>query len=77
MIPFLTRQLTEIAILEYKMNRVEIRCHVGNFNSSRVAEKVGYKYEGILRNAMIHRGNVCDVKIYSFTKEDLEQQGNI
>lgn len=72
MIPFLTRQLAEIALRDYKMNRVEIICAVDNENSSRVAEKAGFKFEGVLRKVHIQRGEALDQKLYSLIAEDLQ-----
>lgn len=71
MVPYLVKELSEIALLEYKMSRVEIRCHVENVSSARVAEKAGYKYEGVLRKALVQRGVAYDIKIFSLTHEDL------
>ncbi|MEN9714507.1 MAG: hypothetical protein RLZZ164_1171 [Actinomycetota bacterium] len=72
MIPFLVRQLAEIALKDYGMNRVEICCATDNENSSRAAEKAGFKYEGISRKEHIQRGVALDQKIYSLIAEDLD-----
>ncbi|MFC5451213.1 GNAT family N-acetyltransferase [Paenibacillus aestuarii] len=47
--------ITNFAISELQANRIEIRCDERNTNSARVAERVGYSLEGILRN------DKCDI----------------
>jgi ribosomal-protein-alanine N-acetyltransferase len=52
------------------MNRIQICSAVNNIASSRVAEKVGMKFEGILRERFIMKGRYVDVKIYSLLKKE-------
>jgi len=47
--------ITNFAIHELQANRIEIRCDERNKSSSRVAERLGFTLEGILRN------DKCDV----------------
>ena len=42
-----------------------------NVASCRVLEKVGFQYEGTLRNNAIKNGKVIDMKIYSLLKEEI------
>ena len=71
MIPFLTRELAKLALLEYKMNRVEIWCDKDNVNSGRAALKAGFTYEGTMRKALYQRGVGLDSNVYSMIAEDL------
>jgi ribosomal-protein-alanine N-acetyltransferase len=58
-------------ILEHGFQRVETRVAPGNVASRRVAEKAGFTYEGLLRNAgQVHGGRV-DLEIWSFVAADL------
>lgn len=61
-----------IALLfEHGFERVEVRVAPGNLASRRVAEKAGFSYEGLLRNAgFVHSGRV-DVEMWSFVAADL------
>jgi RimJ/RimL family protein N-acetyltransferase len=58
-------------ILEHGFQRVELRVAPGNTASRRVAEKAGFTYEGLLRNAgYVHSGRV-DLEVWSFVAADL------
>lgn len=55
------------------LNRIEALCLVENHASARVMEKVGMRYEGLLREAFCHRGRYCDLKLYSILQSDWKQ----
>jgi RimJ/RimL family protein N-acetyltransferase len=58
-------------ILEHGLQRVELRLVPGNTASRRVAEKAGFIYEGLLRNAgHVHSGRV-DLEMWSLVAADL------
>jgi RimJ/RimL family protein N-acetyltransferase len=61
-----------IALLcEHGLERIELRVAPGNVPSRRVAEKAGFTYEGLLRNAgYVHSGRV-DVEVWSLVAADL------
>jgi len=50
--------------------RVEIVIAVGNRASTRVAEKIGARYEGTLRNRMMVREQIYDARMYSLVPSD-------
>ncbi len=50
---------------EMKLNRIEARYIVGNDPSRRVMEKVGMRFEGILRSSLYLRGEYRDVGVCS------------
>jgi RimJ/RimL family protein N-acetyltransferase len=63
--------LTVALILEHGFQRVELRVAPGNVASRRVAEKAGFTYEGLLRNAgYVHTGRV-DLEVWSLVAADL------
>src|SRR5690349_15926654 len=52
-------------VLEHGFQRIELRVAPGNVASRRVAEKAGFTYEGILRNAgYVHSGR-SDLELWS------------
>lgn len=58
-------------LLEHGFQRVELRVAPGNLASRRVAEKAGFTYEGLLRNAgQVHSGRV-DLEVWSLVTADL------
>ena len=54
------------------LNRIDARCMPVNTASERVMQKVGMKYEGLLRKAMYKNGAFHDVKLYARIAEDQE-----
>ncbi|GII24555.1 GNAT family N-acetyltransferase [Planosporangium mesophilum] len=58
-------------ILEHGFQRVEMRVAPGNLASRRVAEKAGFTYEGLLRNAGHVDGARVDVEVWSLVAADL------
>ena len=50
--------------------RLELKIMPGNENSRRLATKLGFSYEGTLRQYMIIKGRPEDVCIYSLLKQD-------
>jgi len=58
-------------LLEHRFERVELRVAPGNVPSRRVAEKAGFTYEGLLRNAgHLHSGRV-DLEMWSLVTADV------
>jgi ribosomal-protein-alanine N-acetyltransferase len=58
-------------LLEHRFQRIELRVVPGNVASRRVAEKAGFIYEGLLRNAgQVHSGRV-DLEMWSLVAADL------
>jgi RimJ/RimL family protein N-acetyltransferase len=64
--------LARFAFEELGLNRIEIMSDVENKKSRRVAEKVGAKQEGILRNRICFHGNPKDVYMFSLIPDDLK-----
>ena len=59
-------------ILEHGFQRLELRVAPGNTASRRVAEKAGFTYEGLLRNAgYVHSGRV-DLEVWTLVAADLQ-----
>lgn len=63
-------------LLEHGFERIELRVAPGNQASRRVAEKAGFTYEGLLRNAgCVHSGRV-DLQVWSLVAADLAAEAS-
>ncbi len=53
-----------------KYNRIRLIIHPDNLASKRVAEKNGYRAEGIARGVGFNRGRNHDVEVYALLREE-------
>ena len=58
-------------LLEHRFQRIELRVAPGNVASRRVAEKAGFTYEGLLRNAGSLASGRVDLESWSFVPSDM------
>ena len=65
-----TRALTTLAIQEYGIRRLTIRAEPGNERSWRIPERLGYVYEGTIRDSFRVDGRRVDHKLYSMLAEE-------
>lgn len=59
------KHLIDFARTETNLVRLEVLVALGNEASARVAEKVGAKFEGILRSRLFLHGSARDARIFS------------
>ena len=52
------------------MNRIQIKCGVGNQKSSSVPKRLGFIFEGIERHGERHHFNFIDLEVYSLLKKE-------
>lgn len=64
------RALINHGFTELGLNRIEIKCGVGNDKSRAIAEKLKFKHEGILRQAELLNGKFIDLHLYSMIEEE-------
>jgi RimJ/RimL family protein N-acetyltransferase len=62
--------LTRWAFDELGVLRVELRIDVENAASERVAERAGYRRDGVLRNVYFKEGARCDLGVWSRLSSD-------
>jgi RimJ/RimL family protein N-acetyltransferase len=55
---------------DLRLRRIECYAEVGNDASRRVAEKVGFQFEGSLRRRLHHRGEWVDAWLAALLKDD-------
>lgn len=64
-------KLCDFAFEKLDINRIQIKCAVGNKPSKKIPKRLGFKFEGIEREGEILTGNVyTDLEIYSKLKKD-------
>jgi RimJ/RimL family protein N-acetyltransferase len=64
------RRLTRHAFDELESPRVEIRTEPHNDSSVRVAERLGFRREGVLRSVSHRRGGPIDLALYALLPEE-------
>jgi ribosomal-protein-serine acetyltransferase len=65
------KRLCEFAFEELRMNRIQIRCAVGNEPSKKVPQKLGFVFEGVERDGEKLTGGIfTDIEVYSKLKTD-------
>jgi len=62
------RLVTRFGFEELRLDRLEIVVPQGNVASQRVAQKVGAKFEGILRRKLVLNGESHDAIIYALVR---------
>jgi ribosomal-protein-serine acetyltransferase len=67
------RALTHHAFSEWKLNRVEIHCATGNEKSCAIAKRLGYRLEGVLREAQLLNGRYVDSNVFSMLAREWQQ----
>ncbi len=64
------RAVTEHALVELELNRVEIRCAVDNVKSAAIPKRLGFKCDGVLRQASLREGQYRDLEVYSMLRSE-------
>ncbi len=62
------RALTDHAIVELQLNRVEILCATGNAKSRAIPKRLGFTLEGVLREAQFLNERYDDLELYSMLR---------
>ncbi|WP_062106760.1 GNAT family N-acetyltransferase [Bacillus niameyensis] len=64
------REVVRFGFEKMDLVRIQARCMEENVASSRVMEKAGMSFEGVLRKVMYIKGKHRDLKMYSILKEE-------
>jgi ribosomal-protein-serine acetyltransferase len=62
--------MINLAFRNMEMNRIQIRCGVGNEKSSAIPRRLGFKYEGTERNGERHNQRYIDLEVFSLLKHE-------
>ncbi|HEY3372355.1 MAG TPA: GNAT family protein [Prolixibacteraceae bacterium] len=64
------RKMVNLAFRNMDMNRVQIRCGVGNHPSAAIPRRLGFSFEGIERGGERHNKIYIDLEVYSLLKKE-------
>ena len=64
------KEILNLAFNIFELNRVQARCINENIASYRIMEKVGMKYEGTSKEAMLKDNNFHDIVQYAILKKE-------
>ncbi|HEX9977930.1 MAG TPA: GNAT family protein [Acidimicrobiia bacterium] len=67
-------RVTDIAFSELALHRVTLRIAVGNRASERIAEKLGYVHEGLLREEVLVRGTWLDHTLWAMLEDEYQRR---
>ena len=65
------RLVARFGLTSAGLGRVEILTACDNLASQRVAEKLGARFEGVLRDRLLHRGERIPARLYALVRADL------
>ncbi|MFD2701203.1 GNAT family N-acetyltransferase [Paenibacillus shunpengii] len=71
-----TRLIIEYGFTHLGFNRIEGRCSYNNAGSARAMEKLGMKWEGILRGQLKMKGEFVDQRMYAILRDDFDSVNN-
>jgi ribosomal-protein-serine acetyltransferase len=66
--------LIEFVFMTMGMNRIQIKCGVGNDKSAAIPKRLGFRFEGIERAGEKHKNHFIDLEVYSLLKEEWEKR---
>lgn len=64
------RALIDHAFEELQLNRVEIHCATGNQKSCAIPKRLGFRFEGVLREAQLLHERYLDINVYSMLSRE-------
>lgn len=68
------RLLIKLMVEHMNPNRIHIRCAAGNDRSSAIPRRLGFIYEGRMRNQILDtNGNVCDIDVFSLIPGEFDR----
>lgn len=68
-----TKAVMRVGFDNLNLHKITLRIAVGNRGSERVAEKLGYTVEGVLREELLIRGNWVDHTLYSILEGEFRR----
>jgi ribosomal-protein-serine acetyltransferase len=69
-----TAALVHLGFNELGFHKITLRIAIGNRSSERVAEKLGFAREGVLREELLIRGRWIDHTLYSLLEHEYQER---
>jgi ribosomal-protein-alanine N-acetyltransferase len=66
------RAVLHFAFTQIRLNRIEARCFPEHTASIRVLEKCGFRFEAVLRQCEMIKGEFADLKVYSLLRDEFD-----
>jgi len=67
------KKLVNIGFTFFNANKIEITCAVDNISSNKIAEKLGFRHEGIIRNMEKVNDVIYDHNVYGLIKSEYQE----
>ena len=64
------RKMVNFAFRNMDMNRVQIRCGIGNTKSAAIPRRLGFSFEGIERSGERHNHSYIDLEVFSLLRNE-------
>ena len=64
------KKMIEYVFREIGLNRIQLKAATENHKSQRVAERLGFTFEGIERDGELHTRGFVDLKVYGLLMKD-------
>jgi ribosomal-protein-serine acetyltransferase len=64
------KELVTYGFKHLQLNRIEIRCGTENYKSQAIPERLGFKREGVIRQAEYVNNRFIDLYVFSMLKEE-------
>lgn len=64
------KAMIDFAFKKMALNRIQIKVGIGNVQSSRIPEKLGFRFEGIERNGEKFPDHYINLEVYSILKKE-------
>ncbi len=64
------KTLLRLGFNKLQLNRIEIKCGVGNDKSAAIPKRLGFCKEGVLRQAELVNDKFIDIELYSLLKQE-------
>ena len=65
-----SREVLDFGFNKLNLNRIEAKYIIGNDRSRKLMERCGMKFEGVLREYILTKGEYKDIGICSITKDE-------